>query len=853
MLCLLFGSVAYGTETEGYESMVVLERPMTDTGLSLSFSYGYQDVAMSGEFLPVEIGIRNSSAGAIEGSLELEAKDGEGDAVIYSYGLSLEPGAQTSIRSTISIPDETGDMVLRIVDGEGQVIYSEQEEILIHGDGSELLIGLLSNRPDSLSYLRGVSLADQSLSTRTVTLSPNSLPETREGLEQLDAIVISDFNMGRLSEGSIDAIYQWVENGGVLLLGTGRSADTAESFAGYIEGLEISDASEQEINMGMQYSTEGPDGAVLSLTVREVYASEGIQSMQSGNLGVLTYINAGSGVIGITAYSLCDISDFCFEQLGYVEELLTSLFGNARLRQAGKLRGEDNSPKQTVRELTDVADGSRLPDMMIYLFIAGIYVLICGPAAYFYLRGKGLSAYYPFGAVVCSFAAMLVIWLCSLGTRYESDFADYASIRHISGDTVNETVFLKLSSSKKGDIDFNIPSGDIVMPVMEGGSEGPWRSLRDGDRTVRLSGFDGTAEDGLKISEKLSEASKKQPSSEEAHSEKAPSGELSENSSSENTAESLGHIHISAESPFSESYFEIIKRNNEGLKDTDISLELSCFEDEIYGEIVNDTSMKLYDVSLLLFGRIISVGDIEAGERRSLDGLSTVYGPTGSAALTSEFITGIDRMDRTEEDYGLKLKETNLLSYYLEESLGYYYQGVRLVGFVRDGLSEDALFSDNDIEASGISLIALSEDADLSNGSRVYKSALSEEPRIVSGNYDVASNTISGTTSAVIEYKLGTDIRVLSVRLNALSESFHGRLDEGGRMLIPFTGAMSMYNYITGGYDLIDSGKTEFTEEEIRPYMSPENAIMVRFIPDENTEDNNVMFLPVPMVTGVSL
>ena len=63
---------------------------------------------------------------------------------------------------------------------------------------------------------------------------------------------------------------------------------------------------------------------------------------------------------------------------------------------------------------------------------------------------------------------------------------------------------------------------------------------------------------------------------------------------------------------------------------------------------------------------------------------------------------------------------------------------------------------------------------------------------------------------------------------------------------------MSMYNYQTGGYDLIDSGKTEFTEAEIAPYMSPENAVMVRYLPDENAEDGSVMFLPVPMITGVS-
>ena len=786
------------------ESTVVLSRPSQDSGVELSFGYGYQDVAGSGEYLPIEIGIRNKTEAEIAGKLEAIIENGSGTEAIYGYDINISGNSSDTVRSTINVPEDVSELGIRLIKEDGTVLAERSEVLRIHGNGAELLVGILSNDPDSLSYFRGVSPGDSGLSTRTVILNPSSMPDTKEGYEQLDAIIISDFNMSRLSEEAVSAIYEWVRDGGALLIGMGVTSDPLGGFGELLEDLEMSAPEYQEVNMGLQYSTEGPDGAMLELMVRDVYLPYGIQVMQSGGLAVLTNVSVGSGVIGLAAYSLCDISDFCYEQLGYVEELLGNLFGSARLRQLESLMGEGGTELQKVKKLVDVADGDRLPDMGIYLWIALIYVILCGPVLYAYLRYKGLAVYYPFGMTVGAFGAALIIWICSLGIRFDSDYADYAAIRYMSEGQNQESVFLKLSSPDREVISFTAPEGSSILPLL------PEREEAGGmSRSSSVIRIDGLTED-----------------------------------------RSASDISISSESAFSEAYFELIRDIDVG-EEGELELSLGYFEDELSGEIVNSTSHRLSDVSLLLFGRIISVGDLEPGESRDLSGLETIYGPTGSAKLTSEYVTGIELLDRDDREYGRKLKETNMLAYYLEETVGYYYQNVRLVAFIEDD-PEEELFSGIGMESSGVTLLISSFDADYSSGNRIYRSALSEEPRVVSGNYDTASNTISGGTSAVLEYSFGTDVRVQSVRFNSLSEEFRGRTDEEGRRLTEFSGAMSMYNYQTGGYDLIDSGKTEFSEEEIAPYMSPENAVMVRYLPDENAEDGSVMFLPVPMITGVS-
>lgn len=163
----------------------------------------------------------------------------------------------------------------------------------------------------------------------------------------------------------------------------------------------------------------------------------------------------------------------------------------------------------------------------------------------------------------------------------------------------------------------------------------------------------------------------------------------------------------------------------------------------------------------------------------------------------------------------------------------------------------EAFLMENGIEGTGISLIASTAQVDLEDDGSIYRSVIVGSPRVVSGSYDVASNTMSGTASAVLEYNLGTDVSLSTVRFNELSEVFWGREFPSGEVLEPFSGAVSLYNYVTGSYDLMDISSRIFSRDEIVPYLSPENAVMIRFIPDENAAEGTEMFLPVPSVTGV--
>ncbi|MDO4438643.1 MAG: hypothetical protein Q4B86_04255 [Eubacteriales bacterium] len=769
-------------------------------GVGLKLSYGYNNIAKSGRFLPVNIEIDNYLGSTINGSIILEIPNENDKLMRYVYPVNVEDGKTEDVKGTISISDDVNKINIRLEDEAGLVLAEKESAIKVQGNGAEILIGILSNRPEKLSYFRGVSISNSELKTRTVSLTPGDIPTNEEGLDQLDVIVISDFNVNRLSDEVIEAIWGWVKNGGSLLIGTGNSVESIGRFRAKIKDLEISEAEIRDVNMGIKYSTDGPDGAVIKLPVRDIYIPEGTQVMQSGDTAVMTTVSVESGVIGLTAYSLCDISDFCAEQLGYTDELLQSLMGSSRIKRFSKLNADAQS-FISAEQLVNNVDPDRMPMVFFYFLVSISYVLLIGPGLYFFMKYRGVGSYYSFAAIFVSSCAALVLWLLNSSVRFDGPFVNYAMIREITEENVDETGFINISTPVKTNIEIGLSKDSMIQPIVK----------------------NATKENETRVSE------------------------YPDSSISILRKEDRNIIKAENVKPFSENCFEIYKKSeNTGTMPVELTVRL--YDEQLVGSIKNLTENDLEDVTLLLYGRLLYIGDIRSGEERKIEGENLLYGPTGSMGLTARYITGLDEAKEGSREYLKALAKTNVLSYYMQESLSSYYPGARVIAFSEENKD---LRENNIAESYGISLIVAPVDIDLSQGGEYYRSVLSQEPKIISGDYQADTNTTRGSAAVVLEYSLGTDMELTGLNFHNLSQEFSGRNDEDGSRLMAFQGAKAIYNYSTSTYDLIDSGKLHFTKEELSPYLSPANTINVRYIPDENAEAGINMFLPVLTVTGV--
>ncbi|MDO5140500.1 MAG: hypothetical protein Q4D40_03445 [Eubacteriales bacterium] len=771
------------------------------TGIRLGMTYGYKNIAKSGHKLPVSITVGNYEKTDIDGKLVIEAPgylengiDSFEPAVNrFVFDAEVKAGEELWLEGVISVPE--GSHILRMVlyGSDGSVVSEKRIGIDINGNASEIFMGILSEEPGSLGYFNGVSIAQTHLRVRTIDLDPAMIPENSPELEQLDIIAVSGFDIGSLTEKQKNAIVEWVRKGGTILVGTGGNPDTARILEGALPELEIGRSRSEEVDMGMQYSKTGPDGAKLRLNVCEVGVPEGVQLMQSEDLSILTSASYGGGMIGITAYDLCDISDFCDQQMGYTEELLTLLLGPSKIEKLMNSAGSGTDIYKKTEGFIGIADTAELPNIAVYTAAAALYLIFIGCILYIWLRNRGLEIYYHAFVFISAFAGAFVIWIIGSGYRNNGLRLEYAAVRERGGTDASEYGFMHMFSSAADAYELSMPEGYDFYPVV-GGGEG----IEDGAET-------GTAVEFF--------------------------------SDPVNGGGSISALGLGA---FAGTRLEYSRRGGQAAEES-LRAELEFFNERLSGTIYNDSDHELCDTAVLVYGRILKTGDIPAHSSVTIENEEMLTAPTAVPDTSSRYIAGIDEKDEGSAEYIGALKNSRLLSWYMEDALESYFGGIRVIGFGSDKAYLSEASADIHADKSGVILDVFDIETDFENDGRIWRNGLGSSPKVLSGDYDAVSNTSRG--SAVLEYRFGSEAVINSLYFTELAPEFEGE------DLRAFSGQISLYNYRTGVYDYI-ADRRSFELSEIKPYLSPDNTMMVRYLSDDAPSGQNYMFLPVPNITG---
>ena len=206
------------------------DAPFPDQGpILLDAVYGYQNMAKSGRFLPVKVSLKNQEEEAFSGTLEVLTMESDYTLYSYEYPLELEPGQEQEKSLSISLGGQIDQMYLKVLDEEGREAASKRLKLEVEGDNPQLFIGVLSDSMDRLGYLNNVGISYSTLRTRTIELRPETIPTDGLGLDQLDVLLITDFDTSSLTAAQADAVWDWVGRGGVLLFGTGARAQEVMS------------------------------------------------------------------------------------------------------------------------------------------------------------------------------------------------------------------------------------------------------------------------------------------------------------------------------------------------------------------------------------------------------------------------------------------------------------------------------------------------------------------------------------------------------------------------------------------------------------------------------------------------
>lgn len=211
-------------------ALIIPQHVSAEEKVDISFQYGIDGKVQMGKGFPLEIMLTNKGSD-LSGDLVIFANPNyrtQGNVVVP---VELPQGEEKTVR--VSVPghgdnfyhnqQSNKDSFIRFYKGgweEGEEVKLSTDKTFRPGYFPEnrLVMGVLSDSPDSLNYLKLTKYNAESV--EFISLEETDLPEDSTGFEIFDVLLINDFNISTISKEKQDALKSWVRSGGHLMLGS---------------------------------------------------------------------------------------------------------------------------------------------------------------------------------------------------------------------------------------------------------------------------------------------------------------------------------------------------------------------------------------------------------------------------------------------------------------------------------------------------------------------------------------------------------------------------------------------------------------------------------------------------------
>ncbi len=776
--------------------------------LEMNVSYGFNDTAKGDRYVKVTVLLNHQDDTDFSGTFKILTTESSLEVYRYEYPLVLKGQGKTEKVCYIPLGVKTDQMYVSVCEESGRELIRKRLKLSISRDVSECFVGVFSDEPESLAYLDGVGMHYGSVKTTMISLDQGNAPEDVLGYDQLDLVVISDYDLNQLSQVQQDALYLWVDRGGTLLLGGGRRYREAMGFfAGEILEPPYTEPQKTEVNMGMEYAQNAPQDSVLPLVCADINLKNGRTLIPGEGFPLLSFTRLKRGRIVAAAFSLGEIGDFCENRPAFLEKFLTKTLGETKINELSQMEYYGFSSLYfAIQGLVNTGDAGRLPNVALYTVVIIIYLLLIGPALYFCLKKRKIHCYYMAAVAACAVLFTGIIYVMGIGTRFRAPFVTYATILDTTGEQVEEETYVNIRSPYNKPYTVKLRPEYTVRPVTKS-------YFYESVTAPRFTG-----EENYKTS----------------------IGMLPDRT----------EIRVRDTVAFTPKLFTLsrqLERNGQ----MEIGGEMRMFGGTISGTVVNHFEEPLEDAALILYGKAILLGDIAPGQEVSLSEYPVFNYPLSHTYALAQMITGADQYEKTDvsdEEYMVSQERSRLLSFYMDANLNTYFSGARLVAFASTG-KEGAFMAEDGHDTEGLRMITSELPLDQEKNGLVCRQALEQEPNVISGNYYAEYNTMYTGEPAepvTVEYSLGSDLKIRRLCFETVSPEF---FDPEYPYLVPFSGEMYFYNYDTGRNDRVEL-KESFTAIELEPYLSPSNTLTVKYVSESNGEYGWESCLPMIYAVG---
>lgn len=772
----------------------------------------YGTVGRLGSHIPVNVRLYNQIDTPFTGTVcftTLESKkERESEVYEYVYPVEISSGETKSYQFYVPLGQKSNELYAVLKDQNGKQAGQIKMQFEVSRDMGSLFIGVLDDNIEDITYMDGVNLDYGMVRSRLLEMDASSFPTDAVGLELLDILIINDYRTDRLSAEQQDAVWQWVQSGGILLFGTGmRVADTLGPFTNELVEVPYDSPVMETVSMGVEYADKSPGDSVVEMVCADLSIPDGDELIASDELPLLTMVTRGSGKIGIFSFDMGDLKDFVEENPLYPVNVLTAILGEDAINNLyfNSTYGKEQE-YWNAQSLVDTGSAERLPNVKLYGAVILFYVLIAGPGIYLILRKRDQRRYYGFVLTLFALISSAAVYLIGTKTRFRSEFYTYASVQDVAEDGIEEMVFLNIRTPDNRPYSVKLGSDYQISPITRNSRYGDY-PIQSFDKNEAGNVVIKNDQDGISVSARKSMS-------------------------------------------FEPRFFRLT-RKTENSSSQGISAEIKLFDGKISGTVTNHYGFPLEKTALILYGHAVPVGRLEPGETKELDQEKLLIYPADMSFILADKLSGAAEYrnaDAGSQGYLRNVEQTGLYSYYINKYYSNYTPEARVIAFGAENGAAD-IFADQVLDVDGMTLYTSKVDIDTEEGGRVYRSGVMRRPKMTSGNgvYYSGYSTIYGTDPVVMEYYLGSDIQVEKLWFLPVSGDF---LDDPQYYYVQnFRGAVYFYNYSTKAYDQVDIGKQEFERSELGEYLSPSNSLTIKYISEES-ETSRSSSLPLLMVTG---
>ncbi|MDD3570458.1 MAG: hypothetical protein PHY44_05090 [Lachnospiraceae bacterium] len=491
----VIGSIVYGAPMSGStmvksgdtasQQLPLSKEPkeIDDGQFEITASIGYDSKYIVGRNTPFKFIVTNNGSD-FKGELQMKVYLFESSEryssqyAIFYVPLELSKNATKEVEMTAQVASITPFFTVSLVNEKDNAICVKNFSATAK-DPSTVWTGVLSDNPAELVYIKkndsyynqqtayyysasGVEYFD------TLYLDSKTFPTDSSVLNNFRMLIINDFNTANLSQEQKDAIKQWVNEGGMLIIGTGVNAKKVLSGLGDITKFTVSDevANVSLENIGDVLVQNVSNFGSVAISDAKMENSNSLLE-QDGKV-TTSRVKVGNGTVILHNF---DLGKSPIPNIGDIEILLRTFYENEN-PSIFNLSHADNYSYNPVSDWAGRMAPEKGSMMNIIFIIIGVYVIFVGPVLYIVLKKKDKREK---GWVIIPFVAVattIVIYIAGSSSYYRSSIINMVSKVDIENgqNYAKAQIYAGLRSGDKGSLKFTADEDfDIDVSEMDYG------------------------------------------------------------------------------------------------------------------------------------------------------------------------------------------------------------------------------------------------------------------------------------------------------------------------------------------------------------------------------------------------